>query len=349
MKRLAAVTLLLSIVFGWGAASVIAEKEKALPTIIAIGDMHGDYQAYERLTTAAGLMDSNGNWIGGDTIFVQTGDIPDRGPDTRKIIESLQRLEAQAPESGGRVVAMVGNHEAMNMVRDLRYVHPGEFAAFADESSEAERDAYYLSHREEIETKARNKTPEITDEKIRADWTENTPLGKIEHEAAWSPSGRFGSWVANNLLVAKVGPYLFAHGGFSQEFSMRSIADMNMSGRTALLQQNWSRDSILRHDLGPLWYRGNVRGRDDVPGFSRETELQTVLTAYNASHVIIGHTRSEDGIRVTLNGRLFQIDTGASAHYGGVQSFLRIEGGAFFAHEPGRVRRLQAAPLHAAQ
>lgn len=331
------------VLLGLGTPSAVAFGGSALPTIIAIGDMHGDYEVYEGLMLASGLMDTDGNWAGGDTIFVQTGDIPDRGPSTRKIIENLQRLEAQALESGGRVIPMVGNHEAMNFVRDLRYVHPGEFAAFADAQSEETRDAYYLLHREEIEAEARQGTRDISSEDIRAQWDEETPLGKVEHEAAWSAEGKFGAWVSNNLLVAKVGPYLFAHGGFSQEFSVISLDDMNKAGQAALLAQDWSLDSIIRHRLGPLWYRGNVRGREDVPGFSRKKELRRVLDAYSATHVIIGHTRSEKGIRVTLDGRLLQIDTGASAYYGGVPSFLRIENGEFFAHEPGTVKRLQVA------
>jgi hypothetical protein len=321
-----------------------AEDESDLPTIIAIGDMHGDYKAYKTIMLATGLIDTAGNWSGGDTIFVQTGDIPDRGPDSRKIIENLRKLEQQAPNAGGKLIPLVGNHEAMNVVRDLRYVHPGEYAAFADDNSEATRDAYYLKHQNSIEEKALNSDPSIPSADIRAKWYEETPLGKVEHEAAWHPDGQIGSWIKNNMLVAKVGSYLFAHGGFSQEFSAFSLADLNNEGRAALIRQDWSKDSILRHSLGPLWYRGNVRGREDVKGFSRKKELQTVLSAYGATHVIIGHTRNEKGIRVSLNGRLFQIDTGASAHYGGALAFLRIEGGEFFAHTIGReTQKLKAA------
>lgn len=334
---------LLSVVLWLWASMASADDGAELPVIIAIGDIHGDYQVYEELLLASGLMDEDGNWAAGETIFVQTGDIPDRGPDTRKIIESIRRLQAQAPAAGGLVIPLVGNHEAMNVVRDLRYVHPGEYAAFADENSEATRDAYYLEHREEIEERAKRRAPEISAEDIRAQWNEETPLGKIEHGVAWSPDGEIGAWVADNLLVVKVGSYLFAHGGFSQEFSVVSLQDINIAGRKALLEQDWRRTSILRHRLGPLWYRGNVRGREDVPGFSRKKELRQVLDAYDATHVIIGHTRNEKGIRMSLDGRLFQIDTGASAHYGGVPSFLRIEDGEFYGHAKGKVRHFKAA------
>lgn len=311
------------------------------PTIIAMGDMHGDFVVYEKLMLKAGLMDSQGNWSGGKTIFVQTGDIPDRGPDTRNIIESLQRLEKQAPLAGGKVIPMVGNHEAMNMVGSLRYVHPGEYAAFADENSRAIRTAYYLKNQSTIEKEYLKKTPGLSAENLRKKWNNDYPLGKIEHQIAWSPQGYIGQWVSGNQVVAKVDTYLFAHGGYSQEFAQFTLDQMNAAAKNALLEQNWDRKSILRHSLGPLWYRGNVRGRKNQKGFSKEDELTKVLETYEATHVIIGHTRNEGGIRVSLNGRLFQIDTGASAHYGGVPSFLRIENGEFFAHTLKGFKKLQ--------
>lgn len=321
----------------------LASADDALqPKIIAIGDIHGDYDAYENLMLESGLMDADGNWSGESTIFVQTGDIPDRGPDTRKIIESLMRLEQQAPDSGGKVIPLVGNHEAMNMIGDLRYVHPGEYAAFINEDSEALRNAYYATRQSDIEAAFRKEAPDLSSEVIRAMWDNQTPLGKLEHRAAWRPEGYIGKWVAGNQLVAKVQGYLFVHGGLSQEFTEFTLDELNAAGRQALLTKDTSREGILRHRLGPVWYRGNVRGRENARGYSQRQEIEKVLDTYDATHIIVGHTRNEKGIRVSLNGRLLQIDTGASAHYGGVPSFLRIENGEFFAHARGKSIKLKA-------
>ena len=78
--------------------------------IVAIGDLHGDYENYLAALKAAGLVDRRGKWIGGETHLVQTGDLPDRGPDTGKIIEHIQRLGKQAQRKGGRVHNLIGNH-----------------------------------------------------------------------------------------------------------------------------------------------------------------------------------------------------------------------------------------------
>ena len=66
--------------------------------IVAIGDIHGDYEQYMKVLTAAGLVDRKGKWAGGETHLVQTGDIPDRGPDTRKIIEHLAEPQKAGPQ-----------------------------------------------------------------------------------------------------------------------------------------------------------------------------------------------------------------------------------------------------------
>src|SRR5690349_8432712 len=100
--------------------------------IVAVGDLHGDYSAWLDIARNAGLIDAGGRWTGGKTALVQLGDVTDRGPDSLKIIRSLQHLAKQASKSGGKVVVILGNHEAMNLFGDLRYTTPGEFAAFVD-------------------------------------------------------------------------------------------------------------------------------------------------------------------------------------------------------------------------
>ena len=103
--------------------------------VIAIGDLHGDYPRYFDVMQSAGLIDKKGKWSGADTHFVQTGDITDRGPDSRKIIDHLVGLKKQAKRKGGYVHLLIGNHETMNVVGDLRYVSAGEYEAFTTSNS----------------------------------------------------------------------------------------------------------------------------------------------------------------------------------------------------------------------
>jgi hypothetical protein len=116
-----------------GAASrpaAIRNTWSGVERIVAIGDVHGDFKQFVRVLSAAGVIDAKKNWTGGKTHLVQTGDIFDRGPDSKKAMDLLMALEPQAIKAGGRVHALLGNHELMVMIGDLRYVHPGEYKAF---------------------------------------------------------------------------------------------------------------------------------------------------------------------------------------------------------------------------
>jgi hypothetical protein len=98
--------------------------------LLAIGDLHADLPAALAALSLAGLVDAEGRWIGGNAHLVQTGDITDRGPDSKELIELFDRLEEEAAAQGGRVQCLLGNHEVMNLVGDLRYVSPGDVADF---------------------------------------------------------------------------------------------------------------------------------------------------------------------------------------------------------------------------
>lgn len=98
--------------------------------IVAVGDLHGDLDNALAVLRLAGVVDAEGRWALGEGVFVQTGDLTDRGPDSRALIALMARLESEASAAGGRVVALIGNHEAMNVHGDWRYVHPGDVAAY---------------------------------------------------------------------------------------------------------------------------------------------------------------------------------------------------------------------------
>lgn len=103
--------------------------------VVAIGDLHADPAAARAALRLAGLIDDHDAWTGGDTVLVQTGDVNDRGPDGPGVMRLLRDLTAAAPKTGGRVVALLGNHEVMNVQGDWRYVNPTEITAFGGEDA----------------------------------------------------------------------------------------------------------------------------------------------------------------------------------------------------------------------
>ena len=68
---------------------------------MAIGDIHGNFDAFSKSSGTPGITDANGNWIAGNTTLIQTGDFLDRGPKVRAVIDRLMALEQQATAAGG--------------------------------------------------------------------------------------------------------------------------------------------------------------------------------------------------------------------------------------------------------
>jgi len=320
--------------FALAALLLLAAPALATPRIVAVGDLHGDFAAYQAILRAARLIDAQDRWIGGDSIFVQTGDVPDRGPDSLRIIRHLMRLQDEAQRAGGRVVPLVGNHEAMNITDDLRYVHPGEYAAFATRDSARRRTRVFESNRAAIERFYRARDTGLSDTDIRRTWYRETPLGKVEHQSAWHPTGEIGRWVLRNPAVALIDGTLFVHGGLSADYASRSLDEINRAVAAALTARETGRESIINDRVGPLWYRGLVtrEGEERASPPSIEDELTRVLTAYGARRIVIGHTPSLAGIIIAHGGRLIRIDSGISAHYSGRRSYLEIVNGEAVAH-----------------
>ena len=104
-----------------------ADPEVALPEgtrIVALSDVHGQYDLMVRLLRAHGVIDEHDNWNLGRDHLVMTGDVFDRGPRVTETFWLLFRLQQQADAAGGAAHFLLGNHETMVLYDDLRYVHP---------------------------------------------------------------------------------------------------------------------------------------------------------------------------------------------------------------------------------
>jgi hypothetical protein len=133
-------TLGLFLAFLAGAPSQPLNGQGA-PRVVAIGDIHGAIDEFRGILKTAGLADDSGRWSGGNAVLMQTGDYMDRGSGTRAVLDLLMALEQQAKDAGGRVSAVLGNHEVMNLIGDTRDATPEILATFADAQSESKRQA----------------------------------------------------------------------------------------------------------------------------------------------------------------------------------------------------------------
>ena len=84
--------------------------------VYSIADLHGDYIAAIKSLQLAGLLgDDQRTWTGGQNVLVQTGDVVDRGDNSREIYELLFHLQDEAEKVGGKVIILLGNHEQIRL------------------------------------------------------------------------------------------------------------------------------------------------------------------------------------------------------------------------------------------
>lgn len=104
----------------WVAHPAIVELDTATD-IYAISDIHGGYAELGALLQAHGLVAdfasdpakaADARWTGKSAIFVVAGDLVDKGAESIGVIDFLRALEPKAEAAGGRVIVLMGNHEA---------------------------------------------------------------------------------------------------------------------------------------------------------------------------------------------------------------------------------------------
>lgn len=310
---------------------------KGVERIVAVGDLHGDFDQYRKTLRSAQLVDKRGHWTGGETHLVQTGDIPDRGPDTARIIEDLDHLAHEARRAGGRVHRLIGNHEAMNVYGDLRYVAPGDFEAFVGRRSDDLRDRYFAAVMQDLE-KRQPEAYAALPENYREEWNRSHPLGWVEHrqewDPRWNPDGEFAQRVLDQKVAVQINDLIFVHGGISGFYCQNSLESLTRMIVDRLRDFDPGDPGPVEDEFGPLWYRG-------LSGQSPEAApatVQAILDRHDAHHIVVGHTPTGGVIWPRYDGRVIQIDTGISAAYGGYVGYLEATPeGLFAGYERGRV------------
>ncbi|HOT29294.1 MAG TPA: metallophosphoesterase [Candidatus Ozemobacteraceae bacterium] len=195
------------------------------PRVVAVGDIHGAFKQLADTLETAGMAKRVAptgfdlTWTGGTSVLVFTGDLTDRGENTKQVYDAVMSLERQADAAGGHVFAMFGNHEALLL------------------NGTVEKWAKTLtSHKQK--------------------WYQNTldsfTKAGLDFHQAISPEGVYGSWIRRRPLFAVINGYLFIHGGLQAEpqgltaIATRFRIDMEKDDFNA---------GIFMDEKGPLWNR----------------------------------------------------------------------------------------------
>ena len=224
------VAIFVAVVLFWVPADTLLAQRPA--RIVAIGDIHGEYEGFKRILQAAGLADANGRWTGGRTQLIQTGDYTDRGTGTRAVLDLLMMLEQQARRDGGRAFALLGNHEVMNLIGDTRDVTREIFATFADANSEKKRNQAFEQYARLGAAKLANGEPvPAVYAQTREAWMTTHPPGYVEYREAFAPRGKYGTWLREKPIVTEVGGNIFMHAGISPATAPAKLEDLNLRVR----------------------------------------------------------------------------------------------------------------------
>ena len=78
-----------------------------------VSDVHGHIEDLAAALGHVGLLDSGSAWCGGQARLTFLGDYFDRGPDGIAVVDLVRRLQDEAVTTGGRVDALIGNHEIL--------------------------------------------------------------------------------------------------------------------------------------------------------------------------------------------------------------------------------------------
>jgi hypothetical protein len=222
---------------------VSAYEVKTTSKVIAFADVHGAYDDWVSLLQEVGVVDEQLNWSGGKTHLVSVGDLIDRGPGSRQVVELLMKLDAQADKAGGAVHMTLGNHEVMVMTGDLRYVSAAEFAAFADDESAADREDLYVQYR-----RYNSGGDELT---VRSTFDEQYPPGFAALRKAYSMEGELGRWLLQQPFVIKVNDKVYMHGGIADSATDKSIEELNKTLQGELKAFLSSMDTLYKAGVMP--------------------------------------------------------------------------------------------------
>lgn len=262
---------------------------KKFKRIIAIGDIHGDFDVFLKTLLLGRIIDKNNNWIAEDTIVIQLGDqvdsiraevMAEKKELGRfsffKINNLIKKLDLRARKKRSRIISILGNHELMNLFGDFRYTGMNQMLETTDDINSSEENL----------------------KKDRKNFFKNNK--EILYDLA-----------CNRNAAVKIGSWLFVHGGLileiMEDYSLEQINKIT---------SNW----ILGKKISPEDFNKILSFNPKSPFWNRDfggeevdcNYLYKTLNFINVNHMVIGHTIQPNGINSLCNKKLWRSDVGLS-------------------------------------
>jgi hypothetical protein len=263
--------------------------------LFVMADTHGEFAIAVQLLQRQRVIDEQLRWSFGKGRLTILGDVFDRGPNHTELLWLIYELEAEAARAGGGVHMAIGNHEAMVLTGDERYLNP----------------------------KYRRVTSVLGASAYTQLWDEQSLLGRwLRAKAAVFRLGPYlclhggisRSVVDRHLTLAEINRVV--RGSLSKEPAANELAELVMG------------------PSGPLWYRGYFEREARAGGFTlaESGDIDLILDTFKVRAVLVGHT-TVPAVSSLYEGRVIAVqvyphreqDTGAP-----VMEALSVQRGQMF-------------------
>ena len=240
--------------------------------LLVISDIEGNYQALFTFLLGNGVINQDGDWTWGDGHLLFNGDIVDRGDKVTETLLLIRRLQREAAAAGGQVHYVLGNHEAMIMAGDLRYVHPKY---------------HFLCGRYGL--------------------TYDQLYGPQSEMGRWLRSQNTVTRIGPLLFVH--GGYSPALNDLTLTPDQINALIRSQLGPPKWPDKTDLPTSLAWNMQGPMWYRGYFdKYATDFGPMPTDAQLQSILQRHNAKHIVVGHSVVDDVTWIDDNQRLIGVD-----------------------------------------
>ena len=236
--------------------------------ILAVGDLHGEYDSFTKLLLNAGVIDGQLNWAWDDGHVVICGDVFDRGSKVTECLWLIYKLQQQAKRVGGAVHLILGNHEITHLLNMGRGDLADKYTIL-----------FYNAGLDYVDF--------FTKEYELGRWLRTRPLVVKLGGRLFVHGGIPVEALANELNIEKINACAYT-----------VLHDEAFRPENA--------DRLVRLSFTCTEYRGYFdRGGDYLK--SLEGKMDEILYFYGVEHIIVGHTTVEE-ITLLKGGSVVAID-----------------------------------------
>ena len=275
-------------------------------SLFVVADTHGEYEILVSMLQKHGVVDQRLAWKYGRGHLVLLGDVFDRGPNHTEILWLVYQLEAEARRAGGGVHLVLGNHETMVLMGDLRYLNPR-----------------YVQTTTLLGTASYSQLFDTTS--VLGQWLRTLPTVLKINDQLFLHAGLSPALIDSRISLADINT------------GVRQVLD----GATPQDEAQRERFSLLMGNLGPLWYRGYFADQASFPTASSD-DVTRALEAFGARRIFIGHTIVQ-AVTPMYDGRVIAVQVYPRRNEAGQASFESLvleKGGLWRAKLDGSVERL---------